>query len=76
MHCVARLQERLKAAERPAVLVGPGVLRRADRDAVLHQVRRLPDRNLAQVTRLQSIAAHRSFSQASHHGLCPAVWSP
>ena len=38
MACASRIQERLKAAERPAVLVGPGVLRRADRAAVLHQV--------------------------------------
>lgn len=31
--------ERLKAAQRPAVLVGPGVLHRPDRDDVLKQVR-------------------------------------
>ena len=31
------LAEKLKAAERPAVLVGPGILRRPDRAAVMKQ---------------------------------------
>lgn len=31
--------EKLKSAQRPAVLVGPGVLHREDRDAVLKQAR-------------------------------------
>ena len=33
------LLNRLKGAQRPAVIVGPGVLGRPDRDAVLQQVR-------------------------------------
>ena len=32
------LLNRLKGAKRPAVVVGPGVLNRPDRDAVLQQV--------------------------------------
>ena len=34
--------EKLKGAQRPAVLVGPGVLHRLDRDVVLKQVPPLP----------------------------------
>lgn len=34
----ASLADKLKAAERPAVLVGPGILRRPDRAAVMKQV--------------------------------------
>ncbi len=35
---------KLKAAKAPAVVVGPGVLRRADRDAVLKAVHELVDK--------------------------------
>lgn len=35
----ASLAQKLKAAERPAVLVGPGILRRPDRAPVMKQVR-------------------------------------
>ncbi len=77
---VARLQERLKAAERPAILVGPGVLRRADRDAVLHQVWRLSQRELTRVPRLRlwrKVGAHQPLIQSGlRHGLCPAVGLP
>jgi hypothetical protein len=37
----AGLLERLKAAKSPAVVVGPGVLRRPDRDALLKSVHAL-----------------------------------
>lgn len=36
------LVAKLKAAKRPAVLVGPGVLHRSDRDSVLQQASSLP----------------------------------
>lgn len=38
----SELLERLRSAQRPAVLVGPGILRRPDRGAVMQQVGKQP----------------------------------
>jgi hypothetical protein len=38
------VMERLKAAKAPAVVVGPGVLRRADRDVLMRSVHQLVEK--------------------------------
>ncbi len=66
--------ERLKAAQRPAVLVGPGVLHRLDRDDVLKQVpsAALPSAALHRGTRLPFPTAAVSLHRCE---FCSPSWT-